>query len=64
MPTAAYISAGRAGEATASDIAALLRPAGICRHPTRSRHARAGGKLDHVDELTLYRVLHGRRNMA
>ncbi len=51
------------GEATASYIADLLRPAGIAI----SRLAQgmpAGGGLDHVDELTLYQALHGRRKMG
>ena len=51
------------GEATASYIADLLRPAGI----TITRLAQgmpAGGGLDHVDELTLYQALHGRRKMG
>lgn len=48
------------GEATASYIADLLRPAGVAV----SRLAQgmpAGGALDHVDELTLYQALQGRR---
>lgn len=51
------------GEATASYIADLLRPAGILV----SRLAQgmpAGGGLDHVDELTLYQALHGRRKLG
>lgn len=51
------------GEATASYIAELLRPAGIAI----SRLAQgmpAGGGLDHVDELTLYQALHGRRKLG
>jgi recombination protein RecR len=49
-------------EATASYIADLLRPAGIAI--TRlAQGMPAGGNLDHVDELTLYQALHGRRNM-
>lgn len=51
------------GEATASYIADLLRPAGV----TTSRLAQgmpAGGGLDHVDELTIYQALHGRRKMG
>lgn len=50
------------GEATASYITDLLRPSGI----TISRLAQglpAGGALDHVDELTLYQALHGRRRV-
>lgn len=51
------------GEATASYIADLLRPAGISI--TRlAQGMPAGGNLDHVDELTLYQALHGRRNMS
>ncbi len=50
------------GEATASYIADLLRPAGIA--VTRlAQGMPAGGGLDHVDELTLYQALHGRRKM-
>lgn len=50
------------GEATASYIMDLLRPLGI----TISRLAQgmpAGGALDHVDELTLYQALSGRRKI-
>jgi recombination protein RecR len=50
------------GEATASYIMDLLRPSGI----TISRLAQgmpAGGALDHVDELTLYQALSGRRKI-
>jgi len=51
------------GEATASYIADLLRPAGISI--TRlAQGMPAGGGLDHVDELTLYQALHGRRRMG
>ncbi|HRH94559.1 MAG TPA: recombination mediator RecR [Prosthecobacter sp.] len=51
------------GEATASYIADLLRPAGIAI--TRlAQGMPAGGGLDHVDELTLYQALHGRRKMG
>lgn len=51
------------GEATASYIADLLRPAGISI--TRlAQGMPAGGGLDHVDELTLYQALHGRRKMG
>ena len=51
------------GEATASYIADLLRPAGIA--VTRlAQGMPAGGGLDHVDELTLYQALHGRRKMG
>ncbi len=50
------------GEATASYIADLLRPAGIS--VTRlAQGMPAGGGLDHVDELTLYQALHGRRQL-
>lgn len=51
------------GEATASYIADLLRPSGV----SVSRLAQgmpAGGGLDHVDELTLYQALHGRRRLG
>lgn len=51
------------GEATASYIAELLRPSGVFV----SRLAQgmpAGGGLDHVDELTLFQALHGRRRLG
>jgi recombination protein RecR len=41
----------------------MLRPSGI----SVSRLAQgmpAGGGLDHVDELTLYQALHGRRKLG
>lgn len=50
------------GEATASYLSDLLRIEGV----SVSRLAQgmpAGGGLDHVDELTLYQALHGRRQM-
>lgn len=50
------------GEATASYLSDLLRVENV----TVSRLAQgmpAGGGLDHVDELTLYQALHGRRQM-
>lgn len=50
------------GEATASYIADLLRSDGV----SISRLAQgmpAGGGLDHVDELTIYQALHGRRKV-
>ncbi len=50
------------GEATANYLADLLRGEGV----TVSRLAQgmpAGGALDHVDELTLYQALHGRRQV-
>ena len=50
------------GEATASYLNDMLRPEGIAV----SRLAQgmpAGGALDHVDELTLYQALHGRRRV-
>lgn len=50
------------GEATASYLGDLLRQQGIAV----SRLAQgmpAGGGLDHVDELTLYQALHGRRRV-
>lgn len=51
------------GEATASYIADLLRPSGIA--VTRlAQGMPAGGGLDHVDELTLYQALHGRRRLG
>ncbi|MDZ4289133.1 MAG: recombination mediator RecR [Prosthecobacter sp.] len=50
------------GEATASYIGDLLHGTGVAV----SRLAQgmpAGGGLDHVDELTLYQALHGRRRV-
>jgi recombination protein RecR len=50
------------GEATASYLSDLLRIEGV----SVSRLAQgmpAGGGLDHVDELTLYQALQGRRQM-
>lgn len=50
------------GEATASYLGDLLRVEGVAV----SRLAQgmpAGGGLDHVDELTLYQALHGRRRV-
>lgn len=50
------------GEATASYLSDLLRAEGLAI----SRLAQgmpAGGGLDHVDELTLYQALNGRRRM-
>jgi recombination protein RecR len=50
------------GEATASYLSDLLRTHGVAA----SRLAQgmpAGGGLDHVDELTLYQALQGRRRM-
>jgi recombination protein RecR len=48
------------GETTANYIADLLRPAGVSI--TRlAQGMPAGGGLDHVDELTLYQALQGRR---
>lgn len=50
------------GETTANYIADLLRPAGL--HVTRlAQGMPAGGGLDHVDELTLYQALQGRRKL-
>jgi recombination protein RecR len=50
------------GEATANYIADLLRPCGI--HVSRlAQGMPAGGGLDHVDELTLYQALQGRREL-
>lgn len=51
------------GESTAAYLADLLRPMGVAI----SRLAQgmpAGGALDHVDELTLYQALQGRRKMG
>ena len=51
------------GDATANYIADLLRPAGLVL--TRlAQGMPAGGALDHVDELTLYQALHGRKTMG
>jgi recombination protein RecR len=50
------------GEATASYVGDLLRAEGVAV----SRLAQgmpAGGGLDHVDELTLYQALQGRRRV-
>ncbi|MES2507993.1 MAG: toprim domain-containing protein, partial [Verrucomicrobiota bacterium] len=50
------------GEATTSYLNDLLRTEGL----TVSRLAQgmpAGGGLDHVDELTLYQALQGRRRV-
>lgn len=50
------------GEATASYLSEMLRAEGIAV----SRLAQgmpAGGGLDHVDELTLYQAMHGRRRL-
>jgi recombination protein RecR len=50
------------GEATASYLADLLQPSGV----SVSRLAQgmpAGGGLEHVDEMTLYQALSGRRKM-
>lgn len=50
------------GEATANYIADVLQPSGV----SLSRPAQgmpAGGGLDHVDEMTLYQALSGRRRM-
>ena len=50
------------GETTANYIADLLRPAGL--HVSRlAQGMPAGGGLDHVDELTLYQALQGRRKI-
>ena len=50
------------GEATASYLADLLR--GIDITITRlAQGMPAGGALDHVDELTLFQALHGRRKV-
>jgi recombination protein RecR len=50
------------GEATASYISDLLRSSGVA--VTRlAQGMPAGGGLDHVDELTLYQALQGRRRL-
>ena len=51
------------GEATASYIADLLRPAGIAISRLAQGMPAGGGGLEHVDELTLYQALHGRRTL-
>ena len=57
------ISSDVEGEATANYLADLLR--GYEVQVTRlAQGMPAGGGLDHVDEMTLYRALEGRRNMA
>jgi recombination protein RecR len=50
------------GEATANYIADLLRPTDL-RVTRLAQGMPAGGGLDHVDEMTLYRALEGRRVM-
>ena len=52
------------GEATASYIADLLRPAGIAISRLAQGMPAGGGGLEHVDELTLYQALHGRRQVG
>ena len=48
------------GEATANYLVQELRPLGI-QVSRLAQGMPAGGGLDHVDELTLYQALHGRR---
>jgi recombination protein RecR len=50
------------GEATANYLAQELRPIGV-QVSRLAQGMPAGGGLDHVDELTLYQALHGRRAM-
>jgi len=50
------------GEATASYLNDLLRSEGL-RVSRLAQGMPAGGGLDHVDELTLYQALHGRRTV-
>ncbi len=50
------------GEATASYIARLLKPKGIC--VTRIAHGiPIGGNLEYIDEMTLLKAMEGRREM-
>lgn len=50
------------GEATASYIARLLKPKGVC--VTRIAHGiPIGGNLEYVDEMTLLKAMEGRREM-
>ena len=51
------------GEATASYIGDLLRPAGVAVSRLAQGMPAGGGGLEHVDELTLYQALHGRRQV-
>ncbi len=51
------------GEATAGYIADLLRPAGVSVTRLAQGMPAGGGGLEHVDELTLYQALHGRKAM-
>ncbi|MCB1226815.1 MAG: recombination protein RecR [Verrucomicrobiales bacterium] len=51
------------GEATAGYLADLTRPSGV-RVTRLAQGMPAGGALDHVDELTLYRALQGRHTMG
>jgi recombination protein RecR len=50
------------GEATANYLAQELRAAGV-KISRLAQGMPAGGGLDHVDELTLYQALQGRREM-
>lgn len=51
------------GEATSNYLADLLRGNGV-RITRLAQGMPAGGGLDHVDEMTLYRALEGRREMG
>ncbi len=51
------------GEATASYIADLLRREGVIITRLAQGMPAGGGGLDHVDELTLYQALQGRRKV-
>lgn len=52
------------GEATSSYIADLLRSTGVAITRLAQGMPAGGGSLDHVDELTLYQALHGRRKVS
>lgn len=52
------------GEATASYIADLLRSSGVAVSRLAQGMPAGGGGLDHVDELTLYQALSGRRKLV
>lgn len=51
------------GEATASYLAELVARVGL-KVSRLAQGMPAGGALDHVDELTLYQALHGRRTLS
>lgn len=51
------------GEATAGYVADLVARVGL-RVSRLAQGMPAGGALDHVDELTLYQALHGRRTLS